>query len=311
MLTLLFTDRPQRWPKFEAPLRAALDAACIGPYRLSDSADPAEVDYIIFSPSGGLRDFTPFTNLKAVLSLWAGVESIVGNDTLRVPLTRMVDQGLSEGMVEWVTGHVLRHHLGMDQHILEQDGVWRGHVTPPLARDRQVAILGLGALGQACAKMLVALNFQVLGWSRGPKSIPGVSCFHGEDGLREVLAGAEICVLLLPNTPHTEDTLDAAALRLMPQGAVILNPGRGPLIDDDALLESLNSGHIGHATLDVFRQEPLPPEHPFWSHPRITVTPHIAAETRAATTATVIAENIRRNEAGEPMRFLVDRDLQY
>ena len=117
--------------------------------------------------------------------------------------------------------------------------------------------------------------------------------------------------LLLPNTPETENTLDAAALGLMPQGAVILNPGRGPLIDDDALLESLNIGHIGHATLDVFRQEPLPPEHPFWSHPRITVTPHIAAETRAASTATVIAENIRRNEAGEPMRFLVDRDLQY
>ena len=125
------------------------------------------------------------------------------------------------------------------------------------------------------------------------------------------LVAKEDVSLLLPNTPHTEDTLDAAALRLMPQGAVILNPGRGPLIDDDALLESLNSGHIGHATLDVFRQEPLPPEHPFWSHPRITVTPHIAAETRAATTATVIAENIRRNEAGEPMRFLVDRDLQF
>jgi glyoxylate/hydroxypyruvate reductase A len=311
MPNILFAARSERWDQYETPLRQALSDVGLGDALLTTEAAPETVDYIVYAPNSEVQDFTPYTRLKAVLNLWAGVEDVVGNPTLNVPLARMVDDGLTDGMVEWVTGHVLRHHLGMDTHIHGQDGVWRAGSAPPLARDRTVAILGLGTLGSACARALATLNFRVLGWSRSAKDVDGVQTFHGSEGLKDVLHRAEIVVLLLPDTPATENTLDAEALALMPTGAVIINPGRGPLIDDDALLSALDAGQIGHATLDVFRTEPLPPEHPFWAHPRVTVTPHIASETRAPSAARVIAENIRRGEAGEPFLHLVDRSLGY
>lgn len=308
-VNVLFAAGGARWPEYEAPLRTAFAELGLDVDLRQDFA-PGDVDYIIFAPNGPVSDFTPFTRAKAVLNLWAGVENVVGNETLTIPLTRMVDDGLTEGMVEWVTGHVLRHHLGMDLHIHGQDGTWRRHL-PPLARDRTVGILGLGALGRACATALAALNFNVLGWSRRPKQVEGITCLSGAAGLEEVLSRAEILVLLLPLTPQTENLLDARRLALLPEGAVIINPGRGSLIDDDALLAALDAGHVGHATLDVFRAEPLPPDHPFWAHPRVTVTPHIAAETRPRSAARVIAENVRRSEAGEPFLHLVDRTAGY
>jgi glyoxylate/hydroxypyruvate reductase A len=138
-----------------------------------------------------------------------------------------------------------------------------------------------------------------------------VETAHGDDGLDAVLTRAEIVVLLLPDTPATENVLNDRTLALLPEGAAVVNPGRGPLIDDDALLAALDAGQIGHATLDVFRTEPLPPDHPYWAHPKVTVTPHIASETRPASAARVIAENIRRGEAGEPFLHLVDRKAGY
>jgi len=166
-------------------------------------------------------------------------------------------------------------------------------------------------LGQTSAHALAALGFNVTGWSRTTKDIPGVTCLSSAEGLKQALSQAEIVVLLLPDTPATENTLNAETLALLPKGARIINPGRGPLIDDDALLEALNSSQVGHAPLDVFRTEPLPADHPYWAHPNVTVTPHIASETRPATAAQVICENIRRGEAGEPFLHLVDRDLGY
>ena len=245
-----------------------------------------------------------------MLSLWAGVEKIAPNPTLTQPLCRMVDAGLALGMREWVAGHVLRHHLGMDRHIHGLKGVW-DQTTPPLARDRKVTVLGLGALGRSCARTLRDLGFDVAGWSRRAKEMDGITCLSGPEGLAAALSRADILVLLLPNTPATENTLNAQTLALLPKGAVLLNPGRGALIEDAALLSALDSGQIGHATLDVFRVEPLPPEHPYWHHPKVTVTPHIAAETRAETASEVIAENIRRGEAGEAFLHLVDRDAGY
>jgi glyoxylate/hydroxypyruvate reductase A len=306
---ILFAAGDAQWRVYEAPLRRALDSKGVAA-TLATDLPPAEVDYIVYAPDSPVQDFTPFTRARAVLNLWAGVENIVTNPTLHLPLARMVDHGLTQGMVEWVTGHVLRHHLGMDTHILHQDGVWRPD-APPLAPDRRVSVLGLGALGAACARMLSHLGFPTTGWSRSPKDIAGLRCLSGKDGLRTVLTQADILVLLLPLTPDTENLADAARLALLPPGAVILNPGRGPLIDDDALLAALDAGTIGHATLDVFREEPLPPTHPFWAHPRVTVTPHIASETRPETAAEVIAENIRRGETGEPFLHLVDRDAGY
>ena len=311
MPTILFAAKSERWSLYEPHLRTALGENGLGHAHLTVEAAPSDVDYIIYAPNSGLTDFTPYTRLKAVLNLWAGVEDVVGNATLKVPLARMVDEGLTEGMVEYVTGHVLRHHLGMDTHIHGQDGRWRDDSTPPLARDRSVTVLGLGVLGTACAQALAALNFPTHGWSRSAKSILGVTCHHGADGLADALRAAQIVVLLLPNTPATNSTLNAQSLALLPKGSVILNPGRGALIDDDALLAALDRGHIGHATLDTFRIEPLPADHRYWSHPRVTVTPHIASATRPASAARTLVRNIKRAEMGEALHHLVDRKLGY
>lgn len=308
-VNIFFSARPALWPIYEPLLSQGLHDAGLD-FHLATEFEPDQVDYVVYAPNGGLLDFAPYTRLKAVLSLWAGVESIADNDTLTVPLARMVDHGLTQGMTEWVVGHVLRYHLGMDKHITVQDGVWTPE-PPPLASERRVSILGLGALGQASAEALASLNFQVIGWSRTPKEIAGITTLYGPDGLRAVLSLSEIVVLLLPDTPATENTMNAETLALLPKGAKIINPGRGPLIDDDALLAALNTGQVGHATLDVFRTEPLPPEHPFWAHPNVTVTPHIASETRPVTAAQVICKNIRRGETGLPFLHLVDRQLGY
>jgi len=309
-MTLVHFAAPSLWDEYRDTLPRALAEAGVTATVSPNAPDPAAVDYIIYAPSAPLQDFAPFTRTKAVLSLWAGVERIVGNATLTQPLCRMVDPGLTEGMVEWVVGHALRHHLGMDRHIVNPGHVW-DPTCPPLARERPIAMLGLGALGLAAARALQALNFSVTGWSRSAKDIPGMATEHGTGGLARVLSTAQIVVTLLPKTPETENLLNTRTLALLPKGAVILNPGRGPLIDDTALLAALDSDQIGHATLDVFRQEPLPQDHPFWAHPRVTVTPHIAADTRAFSASRVIAENIRRGEAGEPFLHLVSRALGY
>ncbi|HQY43759.1 MAG TPA: glyoxylate/hydroxypyruvate reductase A [Paracoccaceae bacterium] len=310
-LQIHFAAGEANWADYQHPLAEALARAGIEAV-LSDRADdPAAVDYIVYAPASPLRDFSPFTSAKAVLSLWAGVEKIMPNATLTQPLARMVNDALTEGMVEYVVGHVLRHHLGMDAHILGQDGVWRNDILPPLARERTVAVLGLGELGAASARALTALNFRVLGWSRTQKVIAGVECHSGEAGLDLVLGQAQIVVLLMPLTTATTNLLDARRIRLLPQGAVIINPGRGALIDDTALLAALETGRVGHATLDVFRVEPLPVDHPYWAHPRVTVTPHIAADTRVPSACTKLVENIRRGEAGLPFLDLVDKSRGY
>ncbi len=308
---ILFAANLDRWAIYEPLLRQAFDAMKLD-YTLGTDLPDEEVDYIIYGPGlSPIEDFSRFPRLRAVLNLWAGVEDVVNNPTLTVPLARMVDEeGLTQGMVEWVTGHVLRHHLGMDAHIVNPDHEWN-HEAPPLAAQRPVSILGLGELGMACARALRQIGFPVTGWSRRQRKISGVTCYAGPDQFYRALDGAQIVVLLLPLTPDTENTLDAHAIGRLAPGAVVLNPGRGPLIDDAALLAALDSGRLRHATLDTFRIEPLPADHPFWAHDRITVTPHIASETRPASAARVIAENIRRGVAGKPLLHLVDREAGY
>ncbi|WP_417525792.1 2-hydroxyacid dehydrogenase [Marinovum sp.] len=306
---ILFAAGAARWDDWAPPLRAALDRAGLA-YELAQEMPSEKVDYIVYAPDSPLRDFTPYGRCKAVLNIWAGVEAIVGNKTLTQPLARMVGGGLTEGMVEWVLGHALRHHLGMDAHIANPEHRWHP-VAPPLASERRVTVLGLGALGSAVAEKLAGLGFDVTGWSRRPKKITGLRTQHGVEGLTKALKGAEILVLLLPDTPATENILNAETLALPAPGAFVINPGRGALIDDSALLAALDSGQVAHATLDVFRVEPLPTDHPFWTHPGVTVTPHVASETRAPQGAEVIAENILRGEAGQPFLHLVDRQAGY
>ena len=308
-IKILFSANEENWRRYKAPLQDALDDKSLD-YELGITIIPSEVDYIIYAPSSPLQDFSPYTKLKAVLNLWAGVEGVTNNKTLNVPLARMVDSGLTDGMVEWVTGHTLRHHLGIDKHIHGQDGIWRSYV-PPLAKDRIITILGLGTLGTACGIALERLGFNVRGWSRREKRVDGILCFYGDDQIDSSLLDADIVVLLLPDTPLTQNILNQHTLNLLKRGAFVLNPGRGPLIDDDALLAALETGQIEHATLDVFRIEPLPKNHQYWSNNKVTVIPHKASETRPKTASQVIAMNIERAENGQELLYLVDRENGY
>lgn len=308
-IKILFSANEENWRRYKAPLQDALDDKSLD-YELGITITPSEVDYIIYAPTSSLQDFSPYNKLKAVLNLWAGVEGVTNNKTLNVPLARMVDSGLTDGMVEWVTGHTLRHHLGIDKHIHGQDGIWRSYV-PPLAKDRIITILGLGTLGTACGIALERLGFNVRGWSRKEKRVDGILCFYGDDQIDSSLLDADIVVLLLPDTPLTQNILNQHTLNLLKRGAFVLNPGRGPLIDDDALLAALETGQIEHATLDVFRIEPLPKNHQYWSNNKVTVIPHKASETRPKTASQVIAMNIERAENGQELLYLVDRENGY
>ena len=311
------TDRPRtiqvrlaekEMEEWTTALAAAVAASGRKLEILAPDAPPAEVDYLVYNIDSGLTDFAPFTRLRAILNTWAGVEGVVGRVTwpAHIPFCRMVEPGLTEGMVEYLAGHAMRHHLDIDRAIADSAaGRWQKW-APPLARDRGIGILGLGALGAATAETLRHLGFPVSGWSRGPKDLPGIACHHGPDGLEAVLRTSEILLVILPLTPATENLLDARTLARLPRGGAIVNAGRGPLIDDDALLAALASGHLRHATLDVFRQEPLPGDHPFWRNPKVTVTPHIAAITRAKTATEAILEQICRDLDGETLLHIVD-----
>lgn len=305
---VLFSAPDSFYDPFYPAIVAALDQVDVRADVRRDT-DPANVDYLVFAPDGLITDFSVFGRARAAFSLWAGVDKVLNNPTLTMPLARMVDPGQREGMVEYVVAHVLRHHVGMDRYILSSSG-W-DQVAPRLARDRKVAVLGLGELGGACAQALSALNFDVHGWSRRPRSLEGVTCHSGPDGLDTVLADTDIVVCLLPTTPQTVNLLNTDTFARLAPGAVVINPGRGAVIDDAALIEALDQGQLGHATLDTFRIEPLPEDHPFRAHPKITVSPHVASLVRPETSAGVIAENIRRGEAGLPFLHLVNRQDGY
>lgn len=306
MMRVLFAARDTLWPAW-APALTAL-APEMDLIRADAPVDPAGIDAIIYAPGGPVEDLSPYGNARLVQSLWAGVERIVTNPTLTQPLARMVDPGLARGMTEFCTGWCLRAHLGMDAYA--QDGVWRHDLSPPLADARRVTILGMGELGRSVAAMLGGIGFRLTGFSASARPVPGVEVLGPAD-LRRALSRAEILVNLLPDTPQTRTLLDAERLSWLPRGAWIVNPGRGTVLDDAALLAAAESGHLGHAVLDVFRTEPLPADHPFWTHPRITVTPHIAAHTRPETAAPVAVENIRRALSGRPVLHRVDRQKGY
>ncbi|WP_340108552.1 glyoxylate/hydroxypyruvate reductase A [Pikeienuella sp. HZG-20] len=315
MTHVLLSTRPDQvesWAPRLAHFRSELGVPFT--LHLDPAAAPTEkIDMLVINPVRGVQDLTPYRNLKVIQSMWAGVEALLANPTLPEgpTLCRMVEPGLTEGMTEYIAGHVLRHHLGVDRDVRNSlAGVWKPQ-GPPLARDRKVGVLGLGALGADAARMLARLRFDVAGWSRTPRSIEGVTCFHGPAGLDDILARSEIIVTILPDTAETRGILNQRTLALAPRGAVVINPGRGPLIDDEALLAALESGQISHATLDVFETEPLPEGHPYWRNPQVTVTPHIAAETRPRDAARVVVEQIGRMVRGEPLLNVVDRAAGY
>ena len=276
------------------------------------AAAPETFDYVIYAPSASTPSLLPYTNLKAVISLWAGVETLVDRDDLpeNAPLLRMVEPGLTIGMTDYVVAHAMRRHVDVDGAIERSRARRWDDVHPPLSTDRVIGVMGLGELGGDAAEKLATLRFDVRGWSRTPRTIPGVRSFAGFEALPEFLREIEILIVLLPLTDATRGLLNDDNLALLPKNAYIINAARGPIIDEGALLRSLDD-HLGGATLDVFDIEPLPKDHPFWGHPKVTVTPHVASVTRTETASKAVVTQIARMERGEPPLHRVDRRRGY
>lgn len=273
--------------------------------------DPAEIDVaLVWRPPPG--ELTRYPKLRAILSLGAGIDGLIADPDLPdVPIARMVDPSLTRTMTEYVLLAVLRHHREFDRFERAQRAREWAYAFPPQAADRRVGIMGLGELGAAAARRLVAHGFQVLGWSRRPKALDGVVSYAGRSELHTFLHRTEILVCLLPLTAETVGILDAATFAELPHGACVINVARGQHLVEEDLIRALDSGRLAGATLDVFREEPLPPGSPLWSHPKVLVTPHVASYSLPATGADGVAENIRRALAGEPLLHQVDRARGY
>lgn len=278
----------------------------------ADAVDPAEVDFIYaWAPEPGR--IADFPNVKAIFSLGAGVEKIIADPTIpaHIPIARVVDPEMTQRMVEFVTLAVL--YLHRDWGTLrnrQKDRVWKG-VFGPAAGGRPVGILGAGQLGAACGKALAGLGFPVTAWARGPKEVPGITVVSGPDGLDRLLAGSAILVNLLPLTPETTGICDARLFARLPQRAGFVSAARGDHVVEKDLLAALDHGRIGHAVLDVFEREPLPADHPFWSHPRVTVSPHIASIVDRKRRAALAVAGIRKVLAGGLPDHLADRARGY
>jgi glyoxylate/hydroxypyruvate reductase A len=266
---------------------------------------------LVWAPPPGLLASLP--NLLAASSFGAGVEHILDDPTVppELPIARVVDERLTGAMTEYVLLHVLRHHRKLELIQANQRARrWQWFPSADTPRTT-VGVMGLGALGATAAVALARLGFRVVGWSRAPKDIHGVECLCGEDQRDEFLARCQILVCLLPLTPATRGILDRHTLARLPRGAVVINAGRGGHLVEPDLLAALESGHIAAATLDVFAEEPLPPDHPFWSHPKVLVTPHNAADSVPRSVVPQVVDNYRRALAGQKPRNLVDRRLGY
>ena len=273
--------------------------------------DPADINIaLVWRPPPG--ELARYPNLRAILSLGAGIDGLIADPDLPdVPLARMVDPSLTRTMTEYVLLAVLRHHREFDRFERAQQARDWAYAFPPQVADRRVGILGLGELGSAAAQALVAHGFEVLGWSRSPKALHGVVSYAGRSELHNFLHRTDILVCLLPLTADTVGILDTATFAALPHGACVINVARGQHLVEDDLVKALDSGHLAGATLDVFREEPLPLASPLWTHPKVLVTPHVASYSLPATAAEGVAANIRRVLAGEPLLHQVDRARGY
>ncbi len=266
---------------------------------------------LVWQPAPG--ELAAMPALELVFSIGAGVDHLVGENIVppHLPVVRNVDPGLTAGMVEHVVYHVIRLHRGMAGY--ETDQVARRWCPRPQTPtwDHTVGVMGIGQLGGACAEALKHLGFRVAGWSRNPRNLPQIDCYHGNDGLPDFLAQCEFLVCLLPLTSDTRGILNRHTLAMLPRGAGLINVGRGPLAVDEDLLAALDSGQLGAAALDVFNQEPLPRDHPYWTHPGVTITPHVASITMPATSALHIIDNIRRHQEGRELTHTADLSRGY
>jgi glyoxylate/hydroxypyruvate reductase A len=303
---------PERWKR-------RFDAVC-GDRRVfllpDANLDPAEVRYAaVWKPRAG--ELAAFPNLRVIFNLGAGVDALIADASLpNVPIVRVAVDDLTKRMTEYVVLHVLAHHRGeIYLRASQREKRWEPKYQWP-ASAVSVGIMGIGNLGSNAAEALKILGFRVSGWSRAAKHIPGVECFHGKDGLEPFLRQTNILVCLLPLTAETRHILDRNLLAMLdrnsPLGApVLINAGRGGLQHEAELLDCLNDGTLGAATLDVFETEPLPADSPFWTHPKVMLTPHNAADTDPDAISRYVAAQIERYEAGHALQNVVDLKRGY
>lgn len=308
MSLLIYSPETDKYDQWRAAFQAAAPELTL---EFGEARDPAAVHYaFVWQPPPGMLAGLPA--LRAVFSMGAGVDHITADPLLPdLPLIRQRDAGMGQQMAQYALYAALHYQRDFDLLRLHQA---RGQWEPTLSLARpllRVGILGLGTLGSAVARALTANGFAVSGWSRSAKAQDGVDCYHGDDQLADFLAGAELLICLLPDTAHTRGIIDRKLLAQLPAGAAVVNLARGALVVDDDLLAALDDGHIRGAMLDVFHREPLPREHRYWDHPRVVVTPHIAAETLVNASVQQVVEDIRRMDRGEAPVEAVDRQRGY
>lgn len=274
-----------------------------------------DADHITFAlcwnhPPGELKKYK---NLKCIASLGAGVDHIMRDPDLPagVPITRVVEQCMSQSMSEYAVLAVLNYCRQFDSFRTDQSQKkWRPRI-PLLAADMPIGIMGLGQLGKDAAKKLSYLGFPVSGWSQTPKNIEGVTCLAGDEALDDFLSRARILICLLPLTPKTKGILNRKTFDKLPAGAYVINIARGQHLIEKDLLAAIDVGQLAGACLDVFEVEPLPENHPFWSHPKIIVTPHISSITYPKAVAPQIIENYQRAKTGNTLLHVVDMEGGY
>jgi len=298
------------WAEWLPALSRALPQETLLRERGAVPPDGIDIAIVANPPAGALAGLP---NLKFVQSLWAGVERLLADPTVPadVPLARMVDPAMNEAMAETALWAVLSlHHDAFTYALQQREARWAPH-RQRAAGEVAVTVLGLGQMGRTVALRLARNGYRVTGWSTRPVAMTGVRTLAGDADLPLALADAQVLVNLLPLTPATRGLIDARLLALLPPGASVVNLARGAHVVGADLLAALDSGHLRHAVLDVFATEPLPAAHPFWAHPRVTVLPHVAAQTDARSASALVAANIAALREGRPLQYLVDRSRAY
>jgi len=308
MAILYRSDSPRAaaWARYFAEHAPDLD------FRVwPDAGNLEDIEYLIAWQAP--REFiAALPRLKVFFSSGAGVDHVDFSAVpAHVPIARMVEPGIINGMVEYVSLAVLALHRDFFDYMAAKAARrWNALEVPP-ASSRSIGVMGMGVLGRAVLERLAAYGFELRGWNRSLRAMPGVQSFAGAEQLQPFLAGCDVLVCLLPLTPATRGILNRELFAMLPAGAALINVGRGPHLVDADLIEALDSGRLSRAILDVTDPEPLPSEHPFWTHPRVFLTPHVASMTQPESAAPILLENLRRHQRGEPLLNAIDRCSGY